>query len=390
MGGGGASGTGYPEYLEGNHVNLLQMFNWALNQQDAVIYDIDQELPETPYAGISAHDPSTDIDAMAAAIAVMETVWDNQKTYVDWSDAYDVVKAKLDDLADIDGAVTDVDSAITSLIAFVDALDPECDFETFADVAQDKLDTILDHTWVTNAAAAYAATLDEDIENNVLPKFEGGMRDINAVVSSAFVVGESIIYTNKGKEVARYQAEKDLEMHKMRLASIIDSIKIMMNELLTKAELKAKVVESTTTVLKTYVAMVGGLAGAYNQSIDSYIKTLIMHVEVEKTFSQVYMEKGRLATELNLHADAAALELIDLDDNWIYEKYQRKANIMAAIGGGVTPTKGPQKPNMAASVAGGALSGAAAGAMIGSTAYPVVGTIIGAVVGAAAGYLSAA
>lgn len=55
--------------------------------------------------------------------------------------------------------------------------------------------------------SAEAALLDDDIELNVLPRFQTGMRDIGAVMSSSFVVGKSVIEEARVKSLAKFDAE---------------------------------------------------------------------------------------------------------------------------------------------------------------------------------------
>ena len=55
--------------------------------------------------------------------------------------------------------------------------------------------------------SAEAALLDADIEANVLPRFQTGMRDINAVMSSSFVTGKAMIEDTRVKALSKFSAE---------------------------------------------------------------------------------------------------------------------------------------------------------------------------------------
>lgn len=69
------------------------------------------------------------------------------------------------------------------------------------------LNDTLSGPWVANLVAAEAALMDDDIQTNILPKFDVGMRDANAVESSSFVIGHAIIYDARQKSIAKFSSE---------------------------------------------------------------------------------------------------------------------------------------------------------------------------------------
>jgi hypothetical protein len=60
---------------------------------------------------------------------------------------------------------------------------------------------------IQNIIAQEADLLDDDITERELPRFETGMRDMNAVMSSSFVTGRSLIETARLKALARFSAD---------------------------------------------------------------------------------------------------------------------------------------------------------------------------------------
>lgn len=60
---------------------------------------------------------------------------------------------------------------------------------------------------VGNLVSAEAALMDDDIEATALPRLQTGMRDINAVMGSTYVVGRAIIEDARVKSLAKYSAE---------------------------------------------------------------------------------------------------------------------------------------------------------------------------------------
>ena len=60
---------------------------------------------------------------------------------------------------------------------------------------------------VGNLVQTESAILQDELDSQVLPKFLAGMRDINAVVSSSFVIGKALLMETKEKQIAKYSAE---------------------------------------------------------------------------------------------------------------------------------------------------------------------------------------
>ena len=60
---------------------------------------------------------------------------------------------------------------------------------------------------VKNVVAQESDLLDDDINQIAIPRFETGMRDMNAVMSSSFVIGKSLIEDAKVKALARFSAD---------------------------------------------------------------------------------------------------------------------------------------------------------------------------------------
>ena len=54
--------------------------------------------------------------------------------------------------------------------------------------------------------SAESALMDDDIDTNVIPRLQTGMRDINAVMSSSFVIGKSIIEDARVKSLSKFSA----------------------------------------------------------------------------------------------------------------------------------------------------------------------------------------
>ena len=60
---------------------------------------------------------------------------------------------------------------------------------------------------VDDLVAAEGALLDDDIEASSLPRLQTGMRDINSVVSSSFVIGKALIEDARTKSISKFSAQ---------------------------------------------------------------------------------------------------------------------------------------------------------------------------------------
>jgi hypothetical protein len=165
------------------------------------------------------------------------------------------------------------------------------------------------------------------------------MRDINAVMTSAFVLGRANIEAARGHDVAKYQAD-------LRLKAFSDDA----------------------------------------------LKLIDLKLRYQLAVAQTLTEQQRIAIVAQTEEEQANTEYAMKDALWDIELYQYGANLLAGIGGG-TSVAGASKLSKTQSTIGGALSGAAAGmalgAMQGAPFGPGVGTAAGAVIGGLAGYLSA-
>lgn len=302
MGGssGGSSGSGkvsYATYMQDAHEDWLD--NAGTDTMTSSIVDLMETAHgSSPFAGITATDPDADITAYEAAVAAFS--------------------------------------------AFVLAVDPETNWETYIGSATTEIDdNILDDTTLLAEIAANDAIVDSRITTTILPRFQAGMRDINAVVSSAFVIGQSNIESEAQLDKNKFAADLRLQNYRQRNDMIMAGTKDILNLLIQKLE---------------YYKI------ANHYIIESKrIKNVMLTEEIDK----------------NVHFD-------EKDTVWDMSVYQYGGNVMAAIHGGAASTTGNQ-PSVASKALGGALSGAAAGA-VASGGNPV-GAGIGAAIGVAGSIL---
>lgn len=175
---------------------------------------------------------------------------------------------------------------------------------------------------IADAVSAQSAMLQDEIDTRVNPQWLAGMRDINAVHSSAFITGKAIIQDSKIKAVSKFAGDIRIESFKV------------------SANMWARHLDWNQAVIATYQDM---------------MKLYFM--------SHMDMEELRLKF-------AAKHEMWDLN------LMEHVRAMLGALGGG-TPITDQNQPSQLQKSLGGALSGAAAGASIGGPIGAGVGGVLG-------------
>lgn len=270
-GGGGSGAVSYPAYLEGVHSDWLDN-SGADTITQSVTDTMNTAFGASPWAAATAYNPDADIVNMIAAPNNLQT------------------------LVTLLSAGTGLDTLISQ---------------------------ILDESRITNSVNAFSNDLDDRLASEILPRFEAGMRNINAVVSSAFVIGRALIEEGQNRQVARYAAD-------IRLKAFGDDA----------------------------------------------IKVIGMKMEYQKNVSQMLAEAYRIKIVAKKEERDANIKIDESDALWDLEVFQYGANLMAAIGGG-TANPNTKQPSTSQSMIGGAMTGAAAGAIIGGAPGALVGGVLG-------------
>jgi hypothetical protein len=264
-------------------------------------------------------------------------------------------------------------------------------------------DIAVDDTEVDNAAAvfdadgvtemaivtdvdAFSDQMNDEIDDKILPRFRRGMQNIGAVVSSAFPLGEALIYAFGARDVAKYNGDlrvaatlknadvdiaimnKNLEVSKSNLSKDVQVALANMNKDIEIGEVNAhKDLDYERLYISGTEQMVNFIAQKFGWL---------------SNYTQFAVESNRIKIVAKSEQAAKDAEIDENDALWDLEVLQYGANLLAAPAGGTAVTRTKASGNTGASVLGGAMSGVAAGSMI----SPGIGTVVGAVVGGAAGY----
>ncbi len=272
----------------------------------------------------------------------------------------------------VNGLIDLIEVEVAKIVNTTATLDEENDWDTFnnsitTQIATtiidntDESNNLLDDTTVNAEIAANDAIIDSRITTTILPRFQAGMQDINAVVGSAFVIGKSNIETEA-------QLDKDKFGADIRLTNYNLGVKIaeMRNDRIMKRDMQHN--EMIMTGTKDVIGM------------------LINRLEYIKIGAHYTTEANRIIFVMRQEYEERVVEWDEKDTVWDMTIYQYGANVMAGITGAAATTRGNQ-PSTAQKVLGGALSGVAAGAAVGS-AVPGIGTAVGAVAGGVIGLAS--
>jgi hypothetical protein len=333
MGGGSSAGAvDYPDYMKAAHEDWLTQ-SAADSIEDSITGVMNTALGGSPWGAQLAYDPDADLAASQAMI-----------------DAFAATLAGMSDTVDWAALVT---QAITSVGA------------KYSAVVADKAITNISEANIVAAVSAFEDVLDDELTTRILPRFRRGMQDINAVVSSAFPIGEAVLESFKNRDVAKFESDLRLKKVDVELeiekANLAKDISVAEMNLRSDLEYEKMYLEGSSQMLRLMVQRIAWLEG----NVRTTIEANRIKIVAKKEENDVNME-------------------IDKDDAlWDLEVFQHGANLLAGIAGGTTQS---MKPSKAASAIGGAMSGASTGAMIGS-AIPGLGTVAGGIIGGAAGLL---
>lgn len=288
----------YPAYMQTVHHYWLD--GTAGPGSGGLVDAINDALADNPFTGLTGYDPATDITAMAAAI--------------------------------------------TAFQAIVTAMDPHADYDTYSNAAKAQIDIVYDTAAdILTRASAHASALDTEIETKVYPRFEAGMRDIGAVMTSAFVIGRSIIEMDRNDKVDKFIADMELQ----------------------SATKRADLIQTAAGEM---------------------VRMHLQKIEFGRVIMAMLIDQLRLAIAAQQDYKTETKAIAGDEGRWPLEAYKYGANMLAGIGGGTTGSV-PVDGNKTARIIGSGLSGASAGAMIGNAVGGDSGAGWGAAIGGIAGLL---
>jgi ribosomal protein L30E len=292
-GGGGSSGkVDYPDYMKTFHNDMLNNTG-ADTFESSVVDACNAALGASPFATMAAYVPDT--------------------------------------------MITNMESALTAFSSYITGLST---YTTYANLINEAAtihtNTLANSTYLNASITALSNQLASDVNTYLLPAFNAGMRDINAVYTSSFGTGGAMILRKAAADAAKYGADLYSDVYfKGRLQFVMS-----MGEMIVKTE-------------------VGTQEALAKLIIDA--KKIIVIMKKEQA------EEDKDIDEKNA--------------KWDLEVFKYAGNALASIGGGTSSTG--STPSKTQSALSGALAGASMGAAVGGP----MGAGIGAAVGGIAGLL---
>lgn len=179
-----------------------------------------------------------------------------------------------------------------------------------------------------NLIRTEGAILTDNLDTNILPRFMVGMRDINAVNSSTFIIGKALLEDTQQKEIAKFSAA-----------------------------LKYKLIGVAQNRYNIHLKWNSGV-------IDSYLNVMKHYFTIRQSYTTL------------------SYEMYDSQMRWPLEMldYER-AGLGALQGAMKTNTSGKGGASQGDKILGGALSGAVAGFEVDGPVGAVVGGILGGLAG---------
>jgi len=188
---------------------------------------------------------------------------------------------------------------------------------------------IQENTALDAAVKAHATSLGDIFEQTTLPRYQEGMRDINAVVSSSYMIGKSILESRMQHDVAEFSAD-----------------------------MKQKMIPVAVELHRTHLE--------WNKAVIAQYRALVFD-----------------SVKLEISTNESFLSYAAKDALWPFTVMsQERANLGALQGATSSNTSADTEgPSTTQSVVGGALGGAAMGGAIGGVPGAIGGAVIGGVAG---------
>lgn len=282
-GGGGSSGAvSHAAYLETAHKDWLDKTGVDTIEK-SMTEVMDSALGSSPWTALTAYNPDVDIAAYEAGVTAFAAVLAGLSDTVDWAAFYAQAALTIDGVAEAN---------------------------------------------ITADVAAFQAQADDNVTTRILPRFRRGMQDINAVQSSAFVIGEAIIEAFQARDVNKYTSGLRFTLNDKRL-----------------------------------------------QAIEQMMNLMARRIGWKESYTRMVIESKRIKIVAKKEQTESNAAIDEKDAKWDLEVFQYGGNLMAAIGGG-TAIPNMAGKSQASSAIGGAMSGAAMGGLAAMAAPASMGLSI--------------
>ncbi len=324
--GGGSSGGGqsgkvdYPEYMKEWHITMLQGTHRLITNAAA-----------SPWPKTYIYDPK---------------VWFGLPTNNSAYTALSQFKA-IDIKAIVDNMLSD--NPTTSYVLGSAAIK---EIKEKAKLLRDELINTDSELTIQTLVDAQATKILQKIDADVIPRIELGLRDVNAVIGSSFIIAKEIAMENYTAEIADYSAKIRLRFWELR------------HELYKFAE---------TMWIQGSVS-----------SAEITTKALSLYLDKVKTTTGMALELSAAATLAQSKYGVVQTEQAMRDRTWKLDLYDHMNKTLASISG-ASPISDKSNQGSAAAIFSGTIGMGATGAGVGASIGGPWGAVIGGVAGIGAG-----
>lgn len=403
--GGGAAGSGevvYPDYLSqypdmdseswrGYHAQFLIHMTSQINAylgsdpSTSATWDdggLDDDI--SPYDETAAYDPTTVelplLSANVSTFAALAAAYSGSTLWSAAVSAADAAGGNLDAIPDVDSRLATLVSAIRSVVSTQLASAES----SAATITSSAIATALSLESGT-AAATLIESAQEDYERGLMPafyrsvnRFAGGMADINAVMSSSFVMGLAHLESQLQKEIAKFSTDLKLQL-----------LNTLSGQYL---QLYANLIGVEMDSLLKGINIYAMAESDYQKNRSLFLNQAVAEImQSERVKYDLYKASADMATDYIKTSMVAKKEQIDkdieldvLDARWPLETLLMGGNLVASISGAAHTVRYPE--STARSAVAGAAGGVALGSMLTKVPNPYV-MAAGAIIGAGSAFL---
>jgi len=466
MGGSGATSgsVNFPAHVEEFHDLSLGLDPPQFGSPSVgEVMSVALESGGNPYAGTSLTDPSSNFNEMDSAWSTLDTKVTNLDATTDWKGIVDAAKSQLDTAspfpeADAPAAFTGSDQPVKDAMdsaaaginnekASIQALIPNStedwrelimevvkqmdgcevrkDFNT-AQVAHNAMqyandvtreafrsaERLADDQYVQDRINAFKSRQENTHQKN-LRQFTGGMASINAVHSSAFIIGAAAMKAEKQRNVAEFDSQvtiqfyqgvigQHLQAYARSLQATVqgEQTEISSRDQKIRAGLRSigQVKSQEENFKQTFIQLFQQLfqsrfqadLQAEQKSLNQRAKAFNAGLQGMGNLHQFGVQAREQAAKLKTETERITVagrqeyELEEIDTSvqkalWDLKIYEKGMNILSAPQGMATPL--PEKKSKASQALGGALAGGAKGAQVGGLPGAGIGAVLGGISG---------
>ncbi len=385
-GGGSTGAVSYPTYMENVHKDWLGVTGDAADPLATDIVAVMDNIQgdTNPYTNATVYDPSIDISNFKTVLSGFNTNIIDLDPNNDWASAVDNTVSKANN------AYSDIN--LTTLLTDIvteSLTDSARSISSIRSGTTDEVNTLMNAaiaqvTIMVNSAPVQdlIKQFQQNAENThlrAISRMAGGFADINAVNSSAFIIGMAMMEAEHVQAIDSFTAQLALNIYNTSMAQYFSSydsfIKDELNDFLNRYNTHVQAHTSLTTQNEVNKATL------VNNGAREITNSIYRQMDLEKQHAGFRGE----VTKMGIIAESEywkQVKAYDVEDwLWNIKVFQYGSNVLSGIatGGQVLPESVSQLNSTISGVASGAAIGMAGG---------VPGVVIGAAIGGIGGFIS--